>query len=483
MLLYKFGDKTLSFISTLVLARLLVPEDFGLIAMAMSQIALLEAATMFSFDLMLIQRAHVPRSLYDTAFTLNILFGIGAVVVNALLAYPTAYLYGDERLVPIILALSAAWLLKSFQNIGLVNFRRRMEFGKELRFMLSVRLIGFVVALSLVFAWQSYWALIVGVIVSRLAGLVLSYVVEPFRPRVSLEARGELLVFSKWLLLENILILLANRLPSVVIGRSFGATSVGHFMIASEIAQAPLTELVMPINRAVFPGFSRMSGDTQALRNGLIAVVAAVTLAILPACVGIFLVAEPIIRAFLGAQWLPALPLMQGLAFVGFVSAMEAYLGSACLALGRPRLLCAIRATEVAGFLLALAALLGTFGIMAVVYAQFIGGVAAVLLAYNRVSVLLEIRPWDFLQAMIRPALGAMLMFFAVRYALSQIPEAMRTGQPLITLLLTVPVGALAYTLAIGLLWFGAGRPSGPERTLVDYLRSRWARNRPASRA
>src|SRR5690349_8288264 len=105
MVLFRLFDRSVGIVSTAVLARLLVPADFGLVAMAMSVIAIIELATAFSFEVALIQKADPGREHYDTAWTLNILMAAGAALLTAALAAPAASMYGDQRLVAVMLCI------------------------------------------------------------------------------------------------------------------------------------------------------------------------------------------------------------------------------------------------------------------------------------------------------------------------------------------------------------------------------------------
>ena len=100
MVSYRLFDRSVGIVSTTILARLLIPADFGLVAMAMSVIAIIEMATMLSFELALIQKADPEREHFDTAWTLNILIALGGAVLTTALAYPAASFYGDRGSLP-----------------------------------------------------------------------------------------------------------------------------------------------------------------------------------------------------------------------------------------------------------------------------------------------------------------------------------------------------------------------------------------------
>src|SRR5438132_11910652 len=222
MVLFRLFDRSIGVISTTILARLLVPADFGLVAMAMSVIAIVELATSFSFEIALIQSPDPQREHFDTAWTLNVLVAIGGAIVTALAAYPTASFYGDPRLAPVMFAIGGAWFIMGFENIGTVNFRREMNFSTEFKWMASKRVISFIVTLTAAWIFRSYWALVIGTATGRIAGVTLSYVMHPYRPRLTLSRTRELFSFSGWMLANNIIGVIFSRIPHFFVGRGFG---------------------------------------------------------------------------------------------------------------------------------------------------------------------------------------------------------------------------------------------------------------------
>src|SRR4030095_15719268 len=127
MVLVLLFDRSVGILSTTILARLLVPADFGLVAMAMSVITIIELASAFSFEIALIQKHDPQREHFDTAWTLNILIALGGGLVTAARAHPAAAFYGDPRLVHVMYCIGAGWTVSGFENPGIANFRRRMD--------------------------------------------------------------------------------------------------------------------------------------------------------------------------------------------------------------------------------------------------------------------------------------------------------------------------------------------------------------------
>lgn len=477
MVLFRLVDRSIGLVSTAILARLLIPADFGLVAMAMSVIAMIELATAFSFEVALIQKKDPQREHYDTAWTLNIFVAAGGGALTAALAYPAAAFYGDPRLAPVMFAIGAAWLVSGFDNVGTVDFRRRMDFGSEFRLLSIKRVIAFVVVVIAALTLRSYWALVIGMATGRVAGVILGYLMQPFRPRLSLKCTRELFSFSGWMLLNNMATVALSRVPHFFVGRTFGAQALGAYTVGSEIAQLAHTELVAPINRAMFPGYARLAGDAPAFRRTCIDATSAILLIVMPVSIGIAVLAAPMVRILLGDKWHEAVPVIQVLAFSGAALALTSNSFAAFLALGRPHLptitLCArLVMLAVVGFAFA-----RSYGMIAVAYAELAAAVGSFLVSLPVLFRTVKLSVFDYLSSLWRPLVASLLMGACVHAAAKWLAGDGGFVAAVLELAVGGGVGALTYPVFVWLLWLISGRPECVElqgvRKAQAMLRSR----------
>jgi lipopolysaccharide exporter len=479
MVLFKLIDRILAVVSTVILARLLVPEDFGLVAMAMSVLAVIDLATSFSFEIALIQKRELQRVHYDTAWTLNVLLAMACGATVALLAYPTALFYDEPRLTSLMLILAGGWALAGFENIGIVDFRRQLDFRREFIFLVARRVLAFAITLTLAVTLRTYWALVAGSVSGKLIGVGLSYAMHSFRPRVSLQAARELLAFSGWMLATNVVSVLQLRIPHIVVGRLLGAPSLGVLTVASEIAQIPSSDLIAPINRAVFPGYSRMAQDPVLLRSAFLDVVAMVMLIAVPAAVGIAAVAEPLVRTMLGEKWMEAVPVIQVLAIASAAAAATSNNGSAYMAIGKPRLLTFILTVRLMLLVPLAVVLTQALGLIGAAFAELatsvlIMGISLPLL-FNR----LQLSYRGYFSRIWRPILASGVMAYGVHWVTRALPFE-NVQQSALTLAAGVGTGVVLYPVVLVALWMACGRPDGAEAIL--YRRIRAARPVPPAR-
>jgi lipopolysaccharide exporter len=485
MVSFRLIDRSLGIISTAILARVLLPADFGLVAMAMSVISLIELATAFGFEIALIQKPKPERVHYDTAFTLNLLLAAGGAALTTVLAHPAAEFYDEPRLVAVMLALGAVWLVSGFENIGTVNFRRRMDFGSEFRFLACKRIVAFAFAVVAAFMLRSYWALVLGTLAGRTAGVILSYKLEPFRPRLSLAAAGQLFSFSGWMLASHIAGAIVSRLPLFFVGRTFGAQTLGAYTVGAEIAQLAHTELVAPINRAMIPGYSRIADDLGAFRRTCIDATAGVLLIVLPASVGIVVTAGPIVRVLLGDQWSEAVPVIQVLAFSGAVNAIVANNSAAYVALGRTYLCAMILIARLAVMIPMLFLLSKLFGFLGILYAEFVAAAASLLVSYPILFRYLRISAREYVGALWRPLLASTVMGVVVHGLLPDFDRVQPLAQAVRDLSIGVPLGMLTYAIVLWSLWRVSRRSDAIELAVFRHLMSSFrsfANRRPSAR-
>jgi O-antigen/teichoic acid export membrane protein len=483
MVLFKLVERSCGFGSTLILVRLLSPADFGVVGMALSFVFIAELLTAFGFDVALIQRRDLTDEHYHTAWTCNVLVGvvIGALMVVS--AGAIASFYKQPQLFWVVCALALGPVISGCENIGVIAFRKDMQFRREFTFQLSRKILGVLVVVPLAYFLRNYWALVAGILTAKLTGTVISYRMHPFRPRFSLTKVRGLLGFSKWLLFGNIVGTLKERSSDFFIGRMLGAPSLGVYNVSSEIAAMPTTELSAPINRALLPGFSRIAHDPVAMRAAYGNAIAMLTFIAVPAAAGIASLAPFIVPTLLGTKWLAGVPLMQILALNGSLMFIHSSICAMLIANGHPD-----RVTKTNGLYLVM--LLALFGVLIPAYG--LPGAAFAVLAASILTTpvfLFQARrsigvPASlFLGVMVRPLTAALVMAGAVRWLLPDWSPALHLVASVAWMIGGIALGVTAYTIVILALWFAAGRPGGAERVLVDQFRQRLAGRRatPAS--
>ncbi|MCG5497545.1 lipopolysaccharide biosynthesis protein [Ectothiorhodospira variabilis] len=462
----RWADRLIGLVSVIILARLLAPEDFGIIVMASLVIGLVDALLDLGVHIPLIQNRSATQSHYDTAWTLRLLQATLAAGLVWLAAPWAAGFFNEPQVTLVIQVLAISFLLSGLENIGVVNFQKEMRFGKEFQFLFAKRMAGFIATISLALLLQSFWALVAGTLVARLVGLALSYAMHPMRPRASLARFGEIFGVSQWVLARNVGVYLDQSLHLMLVGRRDTTGVTGGYSMANEVSSMPTTELLAPINRVLFPAFVQVKHDLSELKRLFLLAQGVQALIVIPAGVGLALVAEGAVMLLLGEQWGFIVPFVEIIALVTVVTALMSSGVFVCITLGRVALM-----AFYAWFQVALFALLAT-----VVFTQADAEqIAAIRLLTALLSVgvfawiltrtLEGLAVLDIIKAVYRPILAALMMSVCVLGL-----GGLLSGPDWWLLVCRVAIGVLSYIFAVALLWWVSGGPPGAERYVLDKL-------------
>jgi lipopolysaccharide exporter len=290
-------------------------------------------------------------------------------------------------------------------------------------------------------------------------------VMHSYRPRLSLGALADLFHFSKWMLLVNCLSFLKERSSDFVVGRLAGPHALGIFSVSAELANMPGTELIAPINRAVFPAYARLAHDPEALRTEYLSVMGMVGLLAIPAVAGMAATAPLIVPVILGPNWLDAQVILTVLAFFGITQVVQSNAFSAYMALGRPDILARLTASHVIVLLTLLISLTVWKGVIGAAFAYLITALIMVPLTFAFLFPRLQLTTRRFARVVWRPMLASAVMFAVVREFIDELAGA-GAGTPILALVLiaAIIVGMVTYVAAIAVLWVASGRPDGAER-------------------
>ena len=481
MLLFKFVERSLGLISTLILVRLLSPADFGIAAMGGSFILMAEMMAAFSFDVALIQKQDATEEHYHSAWTCNVLLGLSITVLMLVASTAIAGFYKQPELFWVVCALAIGPFITGCENIGVVAFRKNMQFRSEFKFQLIRKVIGFMVVVPLAYFTHSYWALILGILTSKLAGTINSYLVHPFRPRFSLAKARSLLSFSKWMLLNNFVGYLKERSVDFVIGRWQGAAPLGVYNISYEIATMPTTELSAPINRALLPGFASIAHDPQAMRSAYSNAIGMLALIAVPAATGIFALAPYIVPVLLGAKWLAGVPLMEILAFNGGLLLFHSSICTVLIANGHPDRVTKTNGLYVVMLLILFGLLVPNYGVTGAAIAALVTSILGTPIYLYQVRHSVGVPASVFFGAALRPVIAALAMAGMIRWLLPEWSPDMNHAISIGWMMAGVAIGITAYAVIILLLWLLAGRPAGAERAIFERLQQQFVKRNPAS--
>ena len=461
----RWSIKLLGLVSTVILARLLSPTDYGLVAMAMLIVGLVQVLIDFGADTNVLREQTLTKDIIDSAWTLRVIQGWIVASLLALSAPLAGAYFGEPEVVWIIWVISAGVLAGSFANIGITVARKQFNFGLEYRFRVLSKVIGVVVTVIAAFYLRDYRALVIGIVVSYLLALPLSYAMHPYRPAWNTSQLRSMWHFSKWLLISGIGDYLTRNLDQLIAGRVGDTHNLGVYNVAADIGQLPTAELGPPILRAFLPTLSTIKDDTDRLHAAVLKTLGAINTLTLPAAFGVVALAELLTLVFLGEKWAGVVPYLEVFALVGAFKVAVTPFSSLLLLLGFSKLHARLMWVELLAFLLAALAFVPFIGILGLAYARLFSAVVYLVLNMHTTKSHSGIRYLSMAAGLWRPLIGAMIMLVVV----SSMPRF--SSSIYLDLGLHIFIGIAIYSVFIIGSWWFCRKPDGIEVLALAWLR------------
>ncbi|XYJ10745.1 lipopolysaccharide biosynthesis protein [Telluria sp. B2] len=467
MIAMRWIDRLIGITSTFILARILVPDDFGIVAMSSVVVAFADIIFDLGINIALIQRKNPSQAYYNTAWTLRII-QVGCVASFLMILAPfAADYYKDPRVTSAVQIMALSLMVSSFENVGIVNFQKELRFIDDAKYVLFKRLVMFMMTITLTLILQSYWGMLLGALCGRLTATIRSYMVHPMRPRFALSEFRSIFGISQWVMVKNISSFLDRKLHIFLVGGLAKTSVTGGYTLASEISDVPGSDLLAPINRVLFPAFARAKDNLRELTNLLLRAQSIQVMVTFPACVGFVLTAHEFVPVALGEKWSFIVPFIQVLALSNIIQSINSSANYVLTVIGKIRLLALTSWIQIGVFSIG-AMLLRTdltperiaqlrFGSIVLTF-----GVSYSLLMRNipGLSVRMLARGTG------RPVLGCLAMVVAL-----MLLEAELAVPNWLMLALKVVTGVFVYCAVVLGLWHLVGRPDGAESYFLNKLK------------
>ncbi|XJJ69844.1 oligosaccharide flippase family protein (plasmid) [Novosphingobium sp. BL-8A] len=471
--IFQISSRVLDVAALLALARLLVPADFGLVAIASSVLLVLTAITEMPVIDILVQRDELQSRDVDAAFTTNIIRGLGVASLMALLSIPIAHIYADERLIPILCVLSLVPIGKNLESPALVHALRQLNYKPTANVLLFGKFCGALSSISLAFATKSYWALIAGVTTTAIASAAWSYVLAPYRPKIDFKGVWSLLSFAGWVTLSRVLFTANQQGDRFFIGHILGTSRLGTYTMGGDISSIATNSLAAPILRPMFAGMARIHADRERLRAAYIQCQQALMMLILPLGVGLAAVADLLVALVLQPQWSDTRIVIWWIAPIVALQMLSIPVQAASMATAQPATL-TIR--EGAALLMRLPPTLLAayfYGFEGAVISRSLTGALIILFNMNLAKKLVGASITTQILAVWRSIASSIVMVLAILSTKFGLPHPIGALQQISELTLLVLVGGAIYCASHLTFWKMSGSPPGPETFLFEIARNR----------
>lgn len=306
----------LTFAGAAILARLLSPKEFGLVGMVLAVTALVDIFNALGLSTATVQCQEITQQQVSNLFWVNVAVSGIATLVSCGLAPLLARFYNDPRVAGIMLALSPTFVLtgSTVQHRALLT--RQMRFRSLAVIDVTSMFVGFGTACVLAWIGFAYWALVAQQLSNALACLVLAWSISKWRPTLPRRNSGvrPLLSFGAHLTAADFVARLAVTSDTVLVGRFFGAYSLGLYTRASVLLVRPLQQVLTPITSVMDPVLARLQGDPERYRRTFLRAFDALALVVFPFSAICLALARPLVLVVLGSKWTGAIPLFSAFA-------------------------------------------------------------------------------------------------------------------------------------------------------------------------
>lgn len=467
----QFVSRILDLVLLLILSRLLTPDDFGLIALALAPILIGEAILELPLVQALLRFEKPTKSMYDTAFTLSVLRGLALAIIFIALSLPLAKFYSEPRLTLLVCALAVAPILRGTISPMMVTFMQRMDFKREVALGLFGKLSAFIVATLIAISTKSYWAIAAATITTPLAMNLLSYILAPYRPALSLSEWKRFSDMVGWNSVAQILAATSWQFDRIFLGRFIPTDELGRYSLADDFVSIPQRSFVAPLYKPLMASFTRQKSETD-LQNSYQTSLISIFILFAPVMLTLSVLAEPIVLIVLGEKWHSAAPIVQGLALISLIVMPTKILSPLALSLDRTKYMVFQLSAELSVKLPAM--------ILGIYYYGVWGAIAARALA----AVAIFIATVVIVKKLISLSFGAQtLQLFKYAICLFMMAAALYITKPEFSgdilpsrlsligdTILSCGFGGLIYLVSIVGIWHLSGRKPGAEQFMLDFL-------------
>lgn len=318
------GEQGITFVITVILARLLSPHEFGLITMITVFTGFAAFFSNFGFKSALIQKENIGENHYSSVFWVNIFIGVFLCLIITGLSPLIAKLYDEPILKPLTSLIAIIFVINSLNIVQQAILEREMKFKiLGLRNLVSVISAG---ATAICLALNNFgaWTLVWKSVISSAVGVILLWSATNWRPRLvfRFDAVRDLLGYSTNLLGSRLVNYWMRNADNMLIGKFLGSTSLGIYSRAYGLMMLPQKQICLVLGRVMFPVLSRMQCDKEQVKIVFLKSISTIALITFPLMIGFVIVADDFVLALYGSKWIEVIPILRILALVGLIESI-----------------------------------------------------------------------------------------------------------------------------------------------------------------
>jgi O-antigen/teichoic acid export membrane protein len=374
---FRVVTRVLSLVRTAILARLLIPAQFGAFGVATLFLSFLEIFTETGINLFLIQEGENIKKYVNTAWVISIIRGTIISAIMLFLAFPISSFFKSLESFNLLILISVVPLIRGFINPCVIRFQAKLQFNKEFAYRTFLFLIDAIVAIIIAFSTRSAASLIWGFIASAAVEVVSSFIIFGIRPKLKFEiAKAKKIIKrGKWITVGGIFKYLFQQGDDAVVAKLLDTSSLGYYQNAYKISTLPVTEVTGVAAKVVMPVYAKIRTEKKRLQRAFLRAFISICIIVIPFGLGIFVFSRQIILIILGHNWLAAEPALKILAIFGMISAIGNIPNSLFISVKRQDIFAKIKALQFVFLAIVIIPLIGKYGIVGAAYSTLFASI------------------------------------------------------------------------------------------------------------
>ena len=331
-------SRGLGIISSIILARLLLPSDYGLLAIATAIVSMMQGLTTTGFGSALIQKQEKPEEFLNTAWTFELAKYFILFLITFFLAPLFALFFREPAAIAVLRIISFSLIFQGLRNIGIIYFRKNLDFKKQFIFNIVPQIIYIIVVIPLAFILRNVWALVWASVMRGLVVCAISYIMHPYRPHLdfNINKAKELFNFGKWILGSSIIVILRKQGITMFVGKFLGIPMLGFFNRSEAFSTGIFMQLTGIIWQVGYPAYSQLQKVTVRLKRAYLLTLKLLTFFGLPMAGGLLILSWDFTHLFLTDKWIAIVPVIQVLCLSAMIGFITTPAGIMFQAVGRP---------------------------------------------------------------------------------------------------------------------------------------------------
>jgi len=327
--LAQMGAQLVALVVSVILTRLLSPQDFGLLGMVLVFTNFASVFADMGFGVALVQKLDVTQHHKNAVFWISIVIGAVLTLIMAAAAPYIASFYNVPEVQPLAVAISLIFFINAFATVKVALLQKAMDFRKIAAAQLTSTVISGLVALYLAFSGFGVWSLVAMYIASAIVNVAVLWTITPWRPDFSLQwhALKDLTKFTLNLLGFSVFNYWTRNGDNLLVGRFVGSAALGIYARSYQILLLPVSQVSGVITNVMFPAFSAIQKDVERVKDMYLKSISIISLVTFPLTLGLLVVSQSFVLALFGDKWAEMIPILQVFCLLGLIQSIGTTVG------------------------------------------------------------------------------------------------------------------------------------------------------------